>query len=177
MGVSSGCLDFKNAIVNGQQRHIEGSSSEIINDNLTLVTSAVKTVRDGGGGWLVDDSNDIQAGNGASILRSLSLIVVEICWDGDHGVDDGFPQIALGDLLHLSEYHGGDFFGGERPILALNLDRDGGFVILVGDSKGEVLDVALDVFVRELASDQSPAQLVSEPSWCVRTAHETYLES
>ena len=164
MGVSSGRLDFKNAIVNGQQRHIEGSSSEIIDNNLTLITSAVKTVCDGGGGWLVHDSNDVQAGNGASVLRSLSLIVVEICWNGDHGVDHGFPKIALCDLLHLSEYHGGDFFGGERPVLSLNLNRNGGFVILVGDSEREVLDVTLDVFVRELASDQSPAQLISEPS-------------
>ena len=165
MGVSSGCLDFKNAIVDGQKGHIEGSSSEIIDDNLTLVTSAVKTVCDGGGGWLVHDSNDVQAGNGAGILRSLSLIVVEICGNGDYGVDDGFPKIALCDLLHLSEDHGGDFFGGEGPILSLDLDRDGGFVILVGDSEREVLDVALDVFVRELASDQSPAQFVSEPRW------------
>ena len=164
MGVSSGCLDFENAIVDGQQRHIEGSSSKIIDNDLTLVTSAVKTVRDGGGGWLVHDSNDVQAGNGASILGSLSLIVVEICGNGDHGVDYGFPKIALCDLLHLSEYHGGDFFGGERPILSLNLNRDGGFVILVGDSEREVLDVTLDVFVRELASDQSSAQLVSDPS-------------
>ena len=164
MGVSSCCLDFEYAIVDGQQRHIEGSSSEIIDNNLTLVTSAVKTVCDGGGCWLVHDSNDVQAGNGASIFRSLSLIVVEVCWNGDHGVDHRFPKIALCDLLHLSEYHGGDFFGGERPILSLNLNRDGGFVILVGDSEREVLDVALDVFVRELASDQSPARLVSERS-------------
>ena len=165
MGVSSGRLDFKNAVVDGQQRHIEGSSSKIIDNDLTLVSSAVKSVCDGGGGRLVHDSNDVQAGNGASVLCSLSLIVVEICGNGDHGVDYGFPKIALCDLLHLSEYHGGDFFGGERPILSLNLNRDGGFVILVGNSEREVLDVTLDVLVRELASDQSPARLVSEPSW------------
>ena len=164
MGVSSGRLDFKDAVVDGQQRHIESSSSKIIDNDLALVTSAVKTVRDGGGGWLVHDSNDVQAGNGTSILRSLSLIVVEIRWNGDHGVDYGFPKIALCDLLHLSENHGGDFFGGERPVFSLNLNRDGGLVILVGDAEGEVLDVALDVFVRELASDQSPERLVSQPN-------------
>lgn len=177
MGVSSGCLDFENAIVDGQQRHIESSSSEIIDNNLTLVTSAVKTVCDGGRGWLVHNSNDVQAGNSASILRSLSLIVVEICWNGDHGVHYRLPKIALSDLLHLSEYHGGDFFGGERPILSLDLNRDGGFVILVGDSEREVLDVTLDVFVRELASDQSPAQPCQRTELVTGPVHETYLES
>ena len=40
------------------------------------------------GGWLVHDSNDIQAGNGAGILRSLSLVVVEVGWHGHHSINN-----------------------------------------------------------------------------------------
>lgn len=85
----SGCrLYFEHAIVNGQERDIEGSSSKIVDNDLTFVTSAIKTVSDSGGGWLVHDSNDVQAGNGAGILGGLPLIVVEIGWDGDDRVHD-----------------------------------------------------------------------------------------
>ena len=88
MGVSSCCLDFENTIVDGQERDIKGSSSKIVNDDLTFVTSAVKTVCDGGGGWLVYDPKDIQAGNGAGIFRGLSLIVIKIGRNCDDRVDD-----------------------------------------------------------------------------------------
>lgn len=88
MGVSGCCLDFKHAVVDGQERDIEGSSSKIVDNDLALVPSAVKTIRYSGGGWLIYDSKDVQAGNGAGILRSLSLIVVEVGWNGDDRVDD-----------------------------------------------------------------------------------------
>lgn len=162
MGVTSRCLDFEYAIVDGQQRHIEGSSSKIVDNDLTFITSAVKTVCDSGGGWLVYNSNDVQTGNGAGILCSLSLIVVEVRWNSDNGVDHLFPEVALCDFLHLSKYHCRDFLGGERSVFSLDRNGDCGLVILVGDFKREVLDVTLYVFVRELASNQSPAQGVSQ---------------
>ena len=178
MGVSSCCLDFEYTIVDGQERDIKGSPSEIVDNNLTFITSAVKTVCDSGGGRLIHNSNDIQAGNGASILCSLSLIVVEVRWNGDDGVDHLFPEIALCDFFHLSEYHGRDFFGGKRPVFPLNLDGDGGFVVLVCNTEREVLYVTLYVFVREFASNQSPAQPVSQVSCQQESEGESaYLES
>lgn len=56
-----------------------------------------------GGGWLtytiqtvcesrrcrfVDYPQDIQTGDGARVFGSLSLLVVEIRWDGDHSIYD-----------------------------------------------------------------------------------------
>ena len=161
MGVASCCLDFEYATVDGQERDIEGSSSKIVDNDLTFLTNAVKTVGDSGCGWLVHDSDDVQAGDGSGILSSLSLIVVEVCWNGDNCVDHLFPKVALRDFLHLSEYHCGNLLGGERSILSLDLNGDGGLVILVCDSEREVLDVALYVFVREFASNEPPAQDVS----------------
>ena len=78
MSVTSCCLDLEYAIVDCQERDIKGSSTKVVDNDLTFVTSAVKSVCDGGGGWLVHDSNDIQAGDGTSILSSLSLVVVEV---------------------------------------------------------------------------------------------------
>ncbi len=89
MRVTGCCLDFKHTIVDGQERDIKGSSSKIVDDNLALVPSTVETVSDSGSGWLIHDSNDVQAGDCASILSGLSLIVVEIgrdCLHDDFGV-------------------------------------------------------------------------------------------
>ena len=147
MGITSCCLDFEDTVVDGQERHIEGSSSKIVDNNLTLVTGAVKTVCDSSGGWFVHDSNDVQAGNGAGILSSLSLVVVEVCWNSDDGVDDFLSKVALCDFLHFSKYHCGDFLRGERSVFSLDCDGDSGLVILVCDLEGEVLDVTLYIFV------------------------------
>ena len=147
MCVTSCCLDFEDAVVDGQKGYIEGSSSKVVDNNLTFVTGAVKTVCDSGGGWFVHDSNDVQAGNGAGIFSSLSLIVVEIRWNGDDGVDYFLPKVALCDFLHLSEYHCGDFLRGERSVLSLDCDGNSGLVILVCDLERKVLDVTLYIFV------------------------------
>ena len=147
MSITSCCLDFEDTVIDGQKRYIEGSSSKVVDNNLTLVTGAVETVCDSGGGWFVHNSNDVQAGNGAGILSSLSLIVVEVCWNSHDGVDYFLSKVALCDFLHLSEYHCGDFFGGERSVLSLDRDGNSGLVVLICDLKGEVLDVTLYVFV------------------------------
>ena len=116
MSIASCCLDFEHTVVDCQERHIEGSSSKIVDNDLTFITGAVKTwyvlklvLLDGGvlcgrkkgkiwnmcltvsdscGGWLIDDSNDVQAGNRAGILRSLSLVVVEVRGNRDDRVND-----------------------------------------------------------------------------------------
>ena len=100
----------------------------------------------GRGGWLIHDSNDVQASNRAGILRSLSLVVVEVCGNGDNGVDNLavfqhrhaaigagniylLPKVAFSDISHLAQNHGRYFFGGERPVFSLNLNGYGGLVI------------------------------------------------
>lgn len=88
MAVSSCCLDFEYTIVNGQKRDIKSSSSKIVNDDLAFVSSAVKTICNRSGRWLVYDSNDIQAGNGPGVLRRLSLAVIKVCGNGDNRVLD-----------------------------------------------------------------------------------------
>jgi hypothetical protein len=66
------------AILNGQKRHIESSSSEIVNDDLRFTTLLVKTIGDGGGGRLVDDTEDGETSDRTGILGSLTLGVVEV---------------------------------------------------------------------------------------------------
>jgi hypothetical protein len=75
--------------------------------------------------------------------------------DSDDGVGDLVAEIGLSGLLHLGENHGGNFLGGEVTFLRLVLDNDGGFAVLLGDLEGPVPDVALELVVIHLATDEA----------------------
>ena len=69
----------------GQQRHIEGSTSEIEDQHLSglVLVQAIQTVRQSGGGRLVDDAENIEASNAAGGLGGSALRVVEVRRHGD----------------------------------------------------------------------------------------------
>jgi len=90
VGVTGGGLDL-----DGQQGHIESSSSEIVTLAGDLL---VETVGDGGGSGLIDDSLDVHAGDGTGVLGSLTLRVVQVGRDNDDGVVDGGTEVRLGSL-------------------------------------------------------------------------------
>lgn len=61
---------------------IESSTTQVENEN-GLVLLAVKAVRQGSGGGLVDDAEHIHTCNTTGILGCLALAVVEVCWHCD----------------------------------------------------------------------------------------------
>ena len=90
-GISSGGLDLGHTSIEGQQRHIEGSTSEIEDEHLggLVLVQAIETVRQSGGGRLVDDAENIKASNAAGGLGGSALRVVEVRRHGDDGFVDG----------------------------------------------------------------------------------------
>jgi hypothetical protein len=82
MGVSGGGLDGEDLALDGQKRDIESSSSEIENEDSSLVGGLfIETVSNGGSSGLVDDSENLESGNGTGVLGSESLRVVEVSRD------------------------------------------------------------------------------------------------
>ena len=80
-------------IVNGQERDVESSTTEIIDDDLALVLIAsslllVQYVGDNGGGGFVDNAEDVETGDDTSVLDDLSLRIVEVGGDDDDCVGD-----------------------------------------------------------------------------------------
>jgi hypothetical protein len=69
---------LKHTIVNRQERNIESATTEVIHDDLRLATLLVKTVCNGRGRRIVDDTKDIKASNNAGILGCLTLSVIEV---------------------------------------------------------------------------------------------------
>jgi hypothetical protein len=86
MGVTSGSLDGEDTTLDVEEGHIESTTTEIVDEDVALLVGLVgaKTVGDSGSGGLVDDTEDVKASNGTSILGGLTLVIVEVGGDSDH---------------------------------------------------------------------------------------------
>ena len=85
-------------------RHIEGSSSEIVDKNFLLL-SMVQSVCECRRGWLIYDSKHIKPSNLSCILSCLPLRIRKICRNCDYGVCHCLTNIVLCILFQLSENH------------------------------------------------------------------------
>jgi len=156
VSVTGGGLDLEDTLLDGEERHIEGTTTEIEDEDVALTLSLlVETVGNGSSSRLVNDTEDVQTGNETSILGGLTLGVVEVGGDGDDSVVDGTTEVRLSSLTHLDQDHGRDFLRGELLDLTLELNLDDGLGGLVDDLEGEVLGISLDLRVGELAADQT----------------------
>ena len=72
VGVSAGRYDLKDAVVDGEQRDIEGAASEIIHQDF-LLSLLVKSICNGCRSWLIGNTEHIETCNGAGILGVLPL--------------------------------------------------------------------------------------------------------
>mmetsp|Transcript_19994 Transcript_19994/g.22321 ORF Transcript_19994/g.22321 Transcript_19994/m.22321 type:complete len:120 (+) Transcript_19994:1250-1609(+) len=105
MGVTVRCEHFENSLVNGQDGHIEGSSTKVVHQDVLFLGLLVQAVGNRGGGGLVDDAEHVEAGNGSSVLGGLALGIVEVGGHGHHSVLDLPAQEGFGDRPHLGEDH------------------------------------------------------------------------
>lgn len=175
MSVTSGGKNLEDTVVNGQERDIKGTTTEIVDNDLALTVGLIQTVGDSGSSGLVDNSENVETGNDTSILGGLTLVVlwkglaigqiwagsesrtyVEVGGDGDDGVCDLLAEVRLSNLLHLAKNHGRNFLRSELLLLASDLDLDVRLAILSNDLEGEVLDIGLDVLLVEVATNKAP---------------------
>jgi hypothetical protein len=158
MSVTSGSLDSEDTALDVKKGDIESSSTEIVDEDVALLVglAGTETVGNGGGGRLVDNTENVEASNGTSVLGGLPLVVVEVGGDGNNGLLDLLAELGLSDLLHLDQDHGGDFLGRESLGLVEVLDLDLGGSIVVNDLERPGLDVLLDGGVIESAADKTP---------------------
>jgi hypothetical protein len=75
-----------------EDRDVERAAAEVV-DRDALGRVLAEAVREGGGRRLVDDADDLEAGDLAGVLGGLALVVVEVRGDGDDRlVDRAWPR-------------------------------------------------------------------------------------
>mmetsp|Transcript_37729 Transcript_37729/g.86407 ORF Transcript_37729/g.86407 Transcript_37729/m.86407 type:complete len:245 (+) Transcript_37729:588-1322(+) len=120
MRVTGGGLHLEDPILNGKQGHIERAASHVVDQHVALPARLlVQPVRDGSSGGLIDDTEHVDTGDGASILRGLPLGVVEVRRHGHNRVVYRSSQESLSSLLHLHQDHGTDLLRVELLLLRL----------------------------------------------------------
>jgi hypothetical protein len=122
--VTTGGLDLDHALGQLEQGHVEGAAAQVEHEDGLLLAALVQAVRERGRGGLVDDAQDVEAGDLPGLLGRLPLRVVEVRRNGDHRVGDGLAQVRLGVALELHQHPGGDLLRG--VLLAVDVDGPGG---------------------------------------------------
>lgn len=106
VGVAGGGLDLEDALLDGQKRHIEGTTTQVEDEDVALALDLlVETVSDSGSGRFVDDTQNVEARNKTSILGSLALRVVEVGRYGNDSIAHSATEVGLSGLAHLGEDH------------------------------------------------------------------------
>ena len=95
-----GGFNFKDAVADFQNRHIERTATKVIDRDGASVCF-VETVGKRCRSWLVDDAQHFKSGNLASIFCSLALGVVEIGRHRDNSLGDGLTGKLFCRLFHL----------------------------------------------------------------------------
>ena len=140
VGITVGGQNFGNAVAHLDDGDIEGTAAQVVDHDL-LVGFLIDAVGQRSSSRLVDDTLDVQAGNGTGVLGGLTLAVIEVSRNGDDGLGDRLAQVSFGVSLQLAQDHSADLFGG--VVLAAGVDLlgsahltlDGGDGVLgVGDS-------------------------------------------
>ncbi len=102
--IAVGCLDFKHAVADFEDRHVERTATEVI-DRDDAVALFIEAVGEGGSRRFVDDAQDVEAGDFTGVLGCLTLGVVEVSRDRDDGLVDFFAEMRLGSFFHFLQYH------------------------------------------------------------------------
>jgi hypothetical protein len=119
--IATGREDLEDVLADLEDRDVEGAAAEVV-DRDALGQPAAEAIGEGGGGRLVDEAQNLEAGDSARVLGGLALVVIEVGGHGDHGLAHFAAQLSLGHTLHLAEHHGGDL--GQRELLLAHLDAN-----------------------------------------------------
>ena len=156
MGISSSRLHLEDSILDRQQRHIEGTATQIENQNVLLTSLLIQTVSNSSSRRLVNDTHHVQSSNRSGILRSLTLTIVEVSRHRNHSVLHLLTQIRLGNLLHLGKHHRRNLLRRERLRLTLVLDLNHRLALRSSQQlERPVLHIALHRGVVKLTTNQT----------------------
>mmetsp|Transcript_72569 Transcript_72569/g.156959 ORF Transcript_72569/g.156959 Transcript_72569/m.156959 type:complete len:851 (+) Transcript_72569:500-3052(+) len=142
--------DLEHALLDPQHAHVEGASAEVVDEDVRAIhvlpllgaLLLVEAVGERRRGRLVDDAQDVQAGDRAGGLRRRALRVVEVGRHGHHGLLHRVAETRLGDALHVGQHEAADLLRRhELPVERLHLDPGVVGLLVRHDLEGEALDL------------------------------------
>ncbi len=125
VGVAAGGDDLEDALVQLEDGDVEGAAAEVVDgdDAVFAAVELVEAIRERGGGGLVYETKDVEAGDAARVLGGLALRVVEVGGNGDDGLGDRRAEEAFGVFLELQQDVRGDLGRREREAADVELQH------------------------------------------------------
>ena len=134
--VTSGSHDLNNAVTDLQQGDVEGTATEVEDQDGLLLLALLQAISQRGGSRLVNDTQDVEACNLAGLLGGLALGILEVSRDGNDGVGNVLTQVSLGVALQLHERAGRNLLRG--VLLVIDIDGPVGADVALDGANGAV---------------------------------------
>ncbi len=103
VGVAAGREHLKDAVVQLQNRDVEGAAPQIVDGDFRFRLELIEAISKRGRGRLIDDALDRESGRLARRFRRVALRVVEIRGNGDDRARDRTLEGRLGIALQLPQ--------------------------------------------------------------------------
>ena len=124
--VTTGADDFENfhsvIVVQFQNGYVEGTATQVKDDDLLFFLRFVQAIRHRSSGRLVDNTSDLKASDLTGVFCRLPLSVVEVSRNRDDGLVHLVTEVGFGCFLELAKRFGRDFL--RRVLFAIDLDFD-----------------------------------------------------
>ena len=76
MGISTGCFDLKDALLDGENRNIKGTTTQVKNEHIPLTTNFfVQSISDSCSGGFFDYAKNIETSNTSCLETQSSSLV------------------------------------------------------------------------------------------------------
>ena len=144
VGVAVGGDDLEDALVQFEDRNVEGAAAEIVNRDGRRVF-LVETVGERRGSRLVDEAQHFESGDASGVFGGLALRVVEVSGHGDDGLGYRRSEVTLGVALELAQDERRNFRRRVGLVAQLDAQHFAGSEV-VGEAEREELELVLNVF-------------------------------
>src|SRR5438874_1600785 len=120
--VSVAGQDFGDVALDAYDRHVKGPAAKVVNHG-GVMRRVAETVREAGGGRLIEDAYDFQTGKLASLAGGVALSVRKVGRYGNDGSSDRLMESLFSPLHQLAKNQRGNLLG--REFLVRELHRLG----------------------------------------------------
>ena len=154
--VTVGCQHFKLVLAihfgNFNDRHVESTATQVINDDSVVAFRFIHTVSQSSCGWFVDDAFYVQTRDTAGVFGRLTLAVVEVGRNGDNRFSHWLAEVVFGGFLHFLQNFSRDLW--RSHFLAVHFNPSVA-VVSLGDFVRNHLNVFLYNFFVKTTTDQT----------------------
>src|SRR5699024_446597 len=101
--ITSSCHNFNNTVADFQKGNVEGTAAKVEDQDGLFLVALFQAISKCSRGWLVNNTQDVQACNLASFLRCLTLRVLEVCRNGNNCVSNILTEVSFRVALELHQ--------------------------------------------------------------------------